>query len=82
MTIVSDIQNRFLEKKMQDETTLIISDYQLTSAERFKHISSEMFLNGPCGAGSHNPLMVYITWESSWYNKAYGYDQPGWKNYS
>ena len=114
----TDIQNRFRrseiesmtdeeKKTMQDKTSLIISDYQVTSAKRFKHITNEMFLIGPCDADSHSPLMAYIrsrseskerdtqrakeynqtkkgnTWRSSWrYNKAYGYDQPGWKCYS
>ena len=50
----TDIQNRFRlseyksmteeeKKKMQDETTLIICDCQVTSAERFKHITNEFF---------------------------------------
>ena len=109
----TDIQNRFRkseiesmtdEEKKTTQTSLIIPDYQVTSAERLKHITNEMFLNGPCDADSHSPLMVYIrsrseskergnqrakehnqkkkenTWGSSGrYNKAYGYDQPGWK---
>ena len=62
----TDIENRFRRseyesmteeerRKMQDETTLIISDYQVTSAERFKRITNEVFRNGPCDADSHKP---------------------------
>ena len=62
----TDIQNRFRrseiesmtdeeKKTMQDKTSLIISDYQVTSTKRFKHITNEMFLNGPCDADSHSP---------------------------
>ena len=70
MTIVfgwgkTDIQNRFRrseyesmtekkKKKMQDETTLIISDYQVTSAERFKHITNEIFQNAQPAHGLHS----------------------------
>ena len=39
---------------MQDKT-----DYQTTPAECFKRITNEMFLNGPCDADSHSPLMVH-----------------------
>ena len=64
----TEIQNRFRrseiesmtdeeKKTMQVKTSLIIPDYQATSAERFKHITNEMFLNGPCDADSHSPLM-------------------------
>ena len=66
----TDIQHRFRKseidfmtneekKTMQDKTSLINSDYQVTSTERFKHITNEMFLNGPCDSDSHSPRMVY-----------------------
>ena len=45
---------------MRNDPTSAIFDYQVSSAERFKHVNNEMFRNGPQDSDSHSPLMVYI----------------------
>ena len=45
---------------MRNDPTTAIFDHQVSSAERFKHVDNEMFMNGSQGSDSHSPLMVYI----------------------
>ena len=45
---------------MRNDPTTAIFDYQVSSAERFKHVNNEMFMNGSQDSDSHSPLMVYI----------------------
>ena len=45
---------------MRNDPTTAIFDYQVLSAERFKHVNNEMFMNGSQDSDSHSPLMVYI----------------------
>ena len=40
-------------------------DYQVSSAERYKHVNNEMFMNGSQDSDSHSPLMVYIRSKSA-----------------
>ena len=56
---ISCLNNHQLES-MSEDIEQVISDYQVTSAERFKHINNEMFVLGPCDSDSHTPLMVYV----------------------
>ena len=42
-----------------------IFDYQVSSAERFKHVNNDMFMNGSQDSDSHSPLMVYIRSKSA-----------------
>ena len=37
--------------------TRVIADYQLSSTERFQHLTNEMFMNGSSDAEKHLPLM-------------------------
>ena len=50
---------------MRNDPTTAIFDYQVSSAERFKHVNNEMFMNGSQDSDSHSPLMVYIRPPSS-----------------
>ena len=45
---------------MRNDPTTAIFDYQVSSAERFKRVNNEMFMNGSQDSDSHSPLMVYI----------------------
>lgn len=45
---------------MLEDCEASVSDYQVTAAERFKHVSNEMFMLGSCDQDSHIPLLVYI----------------------
>ena len=45
---------------MIEDVDKVISDYKVTSAERYKHISNETLMLGPCDSDSHTPLLVYI----------------------
>ena len=45
---------------MRNHPTKAIFDYQVSSAERYKHVNNEMFMNGSQDSDSHRPLMVYI----------------------
>ena len=45
---------------MRNNPTSAIFDYQVSSAERFKHVNNDIFMNGSQGSDSHSPLMVYI----------------------
>ena len=45
---------------MRNDPTSAIFDYQVSSAERFKHVNDDMFMNGSQDSDSHSPLMVYI----------------------
>ena len=45
--------------------TKAIFDYQVSSAERFKHVNNDMFMNGSQDSDSHSPLMVYIRSKSA-----------------
>ena len=45
---------------MRNDPTSAISDYQVSSAERFKHVNNDMFMHGSQDSDSHSPLMVYI----------------------
>ena len=45
---------------MRNDPTSAIFDYQVSSAERFKHLNNDMFMNGSQDSDSHSPLMVYI----------------------
>ena len=45
---------------MRNDPTSAIFDYQVSSAERFKHVNNDMFMNGSQDSDSHSPLMVYI----------------------
>ena len=47
-------------KAMRNDPTSAIFDYQVSSAERFKHVNNEVFMNGSQDSDSHSPLMVYI----------------------
>ena len=80
---------------MRNDPTSAIFDYQVSSAERFKHVNNDMFMNGSQDSDSHSPLMVYIRSRSaalkkkqSWtqqeykeYNKQYWSNQKQWKDY-
>ena len=44
---------------MRNHPNKAIFDYQV-SAERYKHVNNEMFMNGSQDSDSHSPLMVYI----------------------
>ena len=50
---------------MQNHPTKAIFDYQVSSAERFKNVKNDMFMNGPQDSDSHSPLMVYIRSKSA-----------------
>ena len=50
---------------MRNHPTKAIFDYQVSSAERYKHVSNEMFMNGSQDSDSHSPLMVYIRSKSA-----------------
>ena len=46
---------------MRNDPTSAIFDYQVSSAERFKHVNNDMLtMNGSQDSDSHSPLMVYI----------------------
>ena len=45
---------------MRNDPKSAIFDYQVSSAERFKHVNNDMFMNGSQDSDSHSPLMVYI----------------------
>ena len=45
---------------MRNHPNKAIFDYQVSSAERYKHVNNEMFMNGSQDSDSHSPLMVYI----------------------
>ena len=45
---------------MRNDPTSAIFDYQVSSAERFKHVNNDMFMSGSQDSDSHSPLMVYI----------------------
>ena len=68
---------------MRNDPTTAISDYQVSSAERFKHVSNEMFMNGSQDSDSHSPLMIYIRSRSA--TKQRNFEQWGnhkqWKDY-
>ena len=50
---------------MRNHPTKAIFDYQVSSAERFKHVNNDMFMNGSQDSDSHSPLMVYIRSKSA-----------------
>ena len=50
---------------MRNDPTKAIFDYQASSAERFKHVNNDMFMNGSQDSDSHSPLMVYIRSKSA-----------------
>ena len=45
---------------MRNDPTSAISDYQVSSAERFKHVNNDMFMKGSQDSDSRSPLMVHI----------------------
>ena len=45
---------------MRNHPNKAIFDYQVSSAERYKHVNNEVFMNGSQDSDSHSPLMVYI----------------------
>ena len=45
---------------MRNHPNKAIFDYQVSSAERYRHVNNEMFMNGSQDSDSHSPLMVYI----------------------
>ena len=45
---------------MRSDPTSAIFDYQVSSAERFKHVNNGMFMNGSQDSDSHSPLMDNI----------------------
>ena len=55
---------------MRNHPTKAIFDYQVSSAERFKHVNNDMFMNGSQDSDSHSPLMVYIRSKSAASNAA------------
>ena len=59
--IIEDEQLEF----MQNHPTKAIFDYQVSSAERFKRVNNDMFMNGSQDSDSHSPLMVYIRSKSA-----------------
>ena len=51
---------------MRNHPNKAISNYQVSSAERYKHVNNdEMFMNGSRNSDSHSPLMVYIRSKSA-----------------
>ena len=50
---------------MRNDPTKAIFDYQVSSAERFKHVNNDMFMNGSQDSDSRSPLMVYIRSKSA-----------------
>ena len=54
-----------LTEFMRNHPTKAIFDYQVSSAERYKHVNNEMFMNGSQDSDSHSPLMVYIRSKSA-----------------
>ena len=50
---------------MRNDPTKAIFDYQVSSAERYKHVNNDMFMNGSQDSDSHSPLMVYIRSKSA-----------------
>ena len=50
---------------MRNHPTKAIFDCQVSSAERFKHVNNDMFMNGSQDSDSHSPLMVYIRSKSA-----------------
>ena len=50
---------------MRNHPDKAIFDYQVSSAERYKHVNNEMFMNGSQDSGSHSPLMVYLRSKSA-----------------
>ena len=45
---------------MIEDVDKVISDYKVTSAERYKHINNETLMLGQCDSDSHTPLLVYV----------------------
>ena len=62
--IQQDMDDEQLEF-MRNHPTKAIFDYQVSSAERYKHVNNEMFMNGLQDSDSHSPLMVYIRSKSA-----------------
>ena len=67
----TDIQQEFRQSEtakldqdtmdsMIEDVDKVISDYKVTSAERYKRINNEMLMLGPCDSDSHTPLLVYV----------------------
>ena len=52
-------------ESMRNDPTKAIFDYQVSSAERFKHVNNDMFMNGSQDSDSRSPLMVYIRSKSA-----------------
>ena len=50
---------------MRNDPTSAIFDYQVSSAERFKHVNNDMFMIGSQDSNSHSPLIVYIRSKSA-----------------
>ena len=50
---------------MRNHPNKAIFDYQVSSAERYKHVNNEMFMNGSQDSDPHSPLMVYIRSKSA-----------------
>ena len=50
---------------MRNDPTKAIFDYQVSSAERYKRVNNDMFMNGSQDSDSHSPLMVYIRSKSA-----------------
>ena len=50
---------------MRNHPTKAIFDYQVSSAERYKHVNNEMFMNGSQDSDCHSPLMAYIRSKSA-----------------
>ena len=61
MNCMDDEQLEF----MRNHPTKAIFDYQVSSAERYKHVNNEMFMNGSQDSDSHSPFMVYIRSKSA-----------------
>ena len=58
------MEDEQLESMRSDPTKAIFYD-QVSSAERFKHVNNDMFMNGSQDSDSHSPLMVYIRSKSA-----------------
>ena len=50
---------------MRNHPDKAIFDYQVSSAERYKHVNNEMFMNGSQDSDSYSPLMVYMRSKSA-----------------
>ena len=53
--VISKLDQDTMDSMIAD-VDKVISDYKVTSTERYKHSNNEMLLLGPCNSDSHTPI--------------------------